>query len=34
MTIDVLVCRGDGTQTLEQREIPEDYFPPEAQEAQ
>lgn len=26
MTIDVLVCREDGTQILEQREVPEDYF--------
>ena len=34
MIIEVLVCREDGTQELEQREIPEDYFPPEAQEAQ
>lgn len=32
MTIDVLVCRPDGTQTLEQREVPEDWFP--AQEAE
>lgn len=27
MTIDVLVCRADGTQSLETREVPEDYFP-------
>ncbi len=26
MMIDVLVCREDGTQILEQREVPEDYF--------
>ncbi len=26
MTIDVLVCRMDGTQTLEQREVPDDWF--------
>ena len=26
MTIDVLVCRPDGKQTLEQREVPEDWF--------
>lgn len=26
MTITVLVCRADGTQTLEQREVPEDWF--------
>lgn len=31
MTIEVLVCRGDGTQTLEQREVPADYFPSDAQ---
>ena len=29
MTIDVLVCYPDGTQVLEQREVPEDYFPEE-----
>ncbi len=34
MIIEVLVCREDGTQELEQREIPEDYFPAEAQETQ
>lgn len=28
MLIDVLVCHGDNTQTLEQREVPEDYFLP------
>ena len=33
MTIEVLVCRQDGTQVLEQREVPEDYFPAEPQEA-
>ena len=26
MTITVLVCRADGTQTLEQREVPENWF--------
>lgn len=26
MTIDVLVCRPDGTQTLEPREVPENWF--------
>lgn len=26
MTIDVLVCRPDGTQNLEPREVPEDWF--------
>ncbi len=26
MTINVLVCRMDGTQTLEQREVPDDWF--------
>ena len=26
MTIEVLVCRQDGTQVLEQREVPEDWF--------
>ena len=26
MTIDVLVCRADGTQVLEQREVPEEYL--------
>ncbi len=31
MMIDVLVCREDGTQILEQREVPEDYF--QSQEA-
>jgi len=34
MTIDVLVCRGDGTQLLEQREVPEDYFETAPQEPQ
>lgn len=27
MSIDVLVCRADGTQSMETREVPEDYFP-------
>ncbi len=26
MTIDVLICRADGTQALERREVPEDWF--------
>lgn len=26
MTIDVLICRADGTQELVRREVPEDYF--------
>lgn len=26
MIIDVLVCRMDGTQILEQREVPDDWF--------
>lgn len=26
MMIDVLVCRPDGTQVLERREVPEDWF--------
>lgn len=26
MTITVLVCRADGTQSLEQREVPESWF--------
>ena len=26
MIIDVLVCRSDGNQVLEQREVPEDWF--------
>ena len=26
MTIEVLVCTPDGAQTLETREVPEDYF--------
>lgn len=26
--IDVLVCRLDGTQTLERREVPESWFAP------
>ena len=34
MEIQVLVCHADGTQTLETRQVPEDYFavsvPPEA----
>ena len=31
MLIDVLVCASDGTQTLETRNVPEDYFPLPAQ---
>jgi hypothetical protein len=30
MTIQVLVCRPDGTQTLEQRTVPDDRFHPDA----
>lgn len=30
MIIDVLVCRLDGTQVIEQREVDDDYFPPES----
>ena len=26
MTIEVLICRPDGTQSLEPREVPEDWF--------
>ena len=26
MEIEVLVCKPDGTQVLEKREVPEDYF--------
>lgn len=26
MLISVLVCKPDGTQVLEEREVPEDYF--------
>jgi hypothetical protein len=29
MIIDVLVCNPDGTQVVEQREVPDDHFPPE-----
>ena len=32
MMIDVLICSPDGTQVLEQREVPEDYFPEEEEE--
>lgn len=32
MTIQVLVCKADGTQHLEQREVGEDYFPEQEQE--
>ena len=28
MTIEVLVCHQDGTQVLEQREVPEDWLTP------
>lgn len=27
MLIDVLVCRMDGTQVLEQRDVPDNWFP-------
>ena len=26
MTISVLVCKADGTQVLEEREVPQNYF--------
>ena len=26
MTIDVLVCRPDGSQTMEKKEVPDDWF--------
>lgn len=26
MKLDVLICRGDGTQILEHREVPDDWF--------
>lgn len=26
MTINVLICAADGTQHIEQREVPDDYF--------
>ena len=29
MIIDVLQCSPEGTQTMIQREVPNDYFPPE-----
>lgn len=32
MTIDVLVCHSDGTQALEKREVPEDWFGPVPEE--
>ena len=32
MTITVLVCGADGTQTTEVREVPEDYVPTPASE--
>ena len=28
MTIRVLVCRADGVQNVEERQVPEDYFEP------
>ncbi len=33
MTIDVLLCRADGTQILERQEVPEDWLSGEAREA-
>ena len=30
MMIEVLVCRADGTQSLETREVPDDYYAPAA----
>lgn len=29
MTIEILVCRADGTQQLEMREVPDDWYLPE-----
>ena len=29
MIIDVLVCRTDGTQAMESREVPDDYLTPQ-----
>jgi len=34
MLIDVLICYPDGTQVLEQREVPEDYFAVPEEEAE
>lgn len=28
MTIEILICRPDGTQTLEEREVADDFFAP------
>lgn len=33
MIIDVLVCRADGSQILEQREVPDNYFDVQETEA-
>lgn len=30
--INVLVCKADGSQVIEQREVPEDYFSPSSEE--
>jgi hypothetical protein len=32
MTINVLICRPDGSQELAQREVPDDYMTPPAAE--
>lgn len=32
MIIDILVCRPDGTQTIERREVPDDYYVPAEEE--
>ncbi len=32
MIIDELVCKPDGTQTIGQREVPDDFFTPPASE--
>ena len=34
MTITVLMCRADGTQALEQREVPECWFQENAEQAE
>ena len=33
MTIDVLICGADGTQTVETREVPEDWLAPAPEKA-
>ena len=32
MIIDILVCRPDGTQIIEQREVPDNYYVPVEEE--